>query len=126
MELDASATDLSVAIVGTPPSWVIAWADATLARITAHRGAVSAADDPDRSAPARALAARAVRLASAAAAVVRAIGGGSHRRLTCFVARDGAYERRPFAALPVTLGPAGVASVHVPQLSARERVALGE
>lgn len=126
MELDASAADVSMAVVGVPPAWVIAWADATLAgspltplltppqtlRIEAR---VRARWPPGVNA-----------LAASATAVVRAIDSGSHRRLTCFVARDGAYERRPFAALPVTLGPGGVVEVHVPPLSARERVALGE
>jgi malate dehydrogenase len=126
MELDASGADLSIAVVGVPPGWVIAWADATLAgspltplltppqtlRIEARVRARWPAGP--------------YALASAAAAVVRAIDAGSHRRLSCFVARDSAFERRPFAALPVTLGPVGVVEVHVPPLSARERVALGE
>jgi malate dehydrogenase len=126
MELDASAADLSIAIVGVPPAWVIAWADATLAgspltpllappqtlRIEAR---LRARWPPGPNA-----------LASAATAVIRAIDSASHRRFTCFVAREGAYEQRPFAALPVTLGPAGVLTVHVPQLGARERVALGD
>ena len=126
MELDASASDLSIAIVGTPPGWVLAWTDATLAGMPLTR----------LLAPPQTLRVEArlrarwppgpYALASAATAVIRAIDSGSHRRLTCFVARDGAYERRPFAALPVTLGASGVVSVHVPQLGARERVALGE
>jgi malate dehydrogenase len=125
MELDASAADLSMAIVGTPPGWVIAWADATLAGLP-----LTPLLAPPQTLRVEArLRARwppgPQTLASAATAVVRAIDSGSHRRLTCFVARDGAYERRPFAALPVTLGASGVVSVHVPQLSARERVALG-
>ena len=126
MELDASAADLSIAIVGVPPAWVIAWADATLAglpltpRLTPPEtlrieARLRARWPPGPNA-----------LASAATAAIRAIDSASHRRLTCFVARDGAYERRPFAALPVTLGPSGVVAVHIPQLSARERVALGE
>jgi malate dehydrogenase len=125
MELDASATDLSMAIVGTPSNWVIAWADATL------RGSpLTALLSPPQTLRIEArLRARwppgPYALASAAAAVVRAIDGGWHRRLTCFVARDGNYERRPFTALPVTLGPSGVLSVHVPPLGARERIALG-
>ncbi len=126
MELDASAADLSLAVVGTPSSWVIAWADATLA----------GAPVTPLLAPPQTLRIEArlrarwppgpYALASAATAVIRAISSGSHRRLPCFVARDTAYERRPFAALPATLGPAGVVDVHVPQLSARERVAIGD
>jgi malate dehydrogenase len=126
MELDASAADLSITVVGTPPGWVIAWADATLA----GSPLTSLLTPPQTQRIEARLRARwppgPYALASAASAVIRAIATGSHRRLTCFVARDGAYERRPFAALPVTLGPGGVISVHVPQLSARERVALGD
>jgi malate dehydrogenase len=126
MEIDASAADVSLAIVGTPPSWVIAWADATL-----DGAPVTPLLTPPQTLRIEArLRARwppgPYALASAATSVIRAIASGSHRRLTCFVARDRAYERRPFAALPATLGPGGVVDVHVPQLSARQRVALGE
>jgi len=125
MELDASAIDVSLAIVGTPSDWVIAWADATLSG-----SPLTPLLSPPQTLRIEArLRARwppgPYTLASAATAVINAIARASHRRVTCFVARDTPYERRPFAALPVTLGPAGVVAVHVPRLSARERVALG-
>ena len=126
MELDASVDDVSLSVVGTPPSFVIAWTDATLA----GSPLTPLLTPPQTQRIESRLRARwppgPYALASAATAVVRAIASASHRRLTCFVARDGAYERRPFAALPATLGPGGVVDVYVPRLSARERVALGD
>ena len=109
------------------PAWVIAWADATLAGSPLTPLLTPPADAAHRGAPAGPLAARSVRArvcggrGRSARSTARRTGG-SHASSR----RDGAYERRPFAALPVTLGPAGVVAVHVPQLSARERVALGD
>ena len=125
LELDASAGDVSLTVVGMPPGWVIAWADATIAG-----SPLTALLSPPQILRIEArLRARwppgPYTLASAATVVVRALATGSHRRLTCFVARDRERLRQPFVALPVTLGPAGVVSIHVPQLGARERVALG-
>ena len=111
MELDASVDDVSLAIVGTPPSLVIAWTDATLA----GSPLTPLLSPPKRSGSSRGCghAGRpAVRAGVRRRGGGPAIGSASHRRLTCFVARDGAYERRPFAALPVTLGPGGVVDVH--------------
>ena len=126
MELDASVDDVSLAVVGTPPSFVIAWTDATLAGSPLTPLLTPPQTQRIESRLRARWPAGPYALASAAAAVVRAIASASHRRWTCFVARDGAYERRPFAALPATLGPGGVVDVYVPRLSARERVALGE
>ena len=63
-------------------------------------------------------------LASAAAAVVRAILTGSRRRYCCFQATPfGSIQPVVFAA-PVTLGPSGIATVVVPELTPRQRVGL--
>lgn len=122
LELDASAADVALSLVGAPPSWAIAWSQATLA---------GAPLDPRLTAPAvmrieRRLAASwphgPYALASAAAAVVVAIGARSRRQLPCFTVRRSA-GRHVVVALPVTLGAQGVTGVHEPQLSPRERVA---
>jgi malate dehydrogenase len=123
LELDASVTDLSLTLVGVPPGWVLAWADATLdgaslvtlltpPQISRIEARLRASWPPGP-----------YTLGSAAAAVVAAIVTGSHRRMTCFTAAD-PRSRGSFVALPVTLGSGGVRAVHVPNLGGRERVAM--
>ena len=72
----------------------------------------------------RQLATGRVCLASAASAVIRAILTGSRRRFCCFQATPfGSIHPVVFAA-PVTLGPSGIATVVVPELTPRQRVGL--
>ena len=64
-------------------------------------------------------------LASAASKVIEAMAGRSRQRAVCFVAPDDAAGRRTrAAALPVRLGPGGIASVVLPSLNVHDRVAL--
>lgn len=122
LELDASAADVALMLVGAPPSWAIAWSQATLA---------GAPLEPRLTPPALARIERRLAaswphgpfaLASAAAATVVAAGARSRRQLPCFTVRRAA-GRDVVVALPVTLGPRGVTGVHEPRLSPRERVA---
>ena len=104
---------------------MIPWSDATIGGVPLER----VLDEPAR----RRLDAR-VRslwplgpfaLAAAAVQVIAAIDGRSRQRACCFVGPDqGAGHRTRTAALPVRLGPSGIAQVAVPVLSAVERVAL--
>jgi malate dehydrogenase len=120
--LDASPVDVAIPVLGLPPIWVLAWDRA---------GSAGAPVDMPPHAAARveqALAASwppgAYSLASAAAAVVRAILTGSRRRYCCFQATPfGSIQPVVFAA-PVTLGPCGIATVAVPELTPRQRVGL--
>lgn len=120
--LDASPVDISIPILGLPPNWVLAWDRAcsagTPVDMPAHAAArveqVLAASWPPGP----------YSLASAAAAVVRALLTSSRRRFCCFQATPfGSIHPVVFAA-PVTLGPAGITSVAVPELTPRQRVAL--
>jgi hypothetical protein len=64
-------------------------------------------------------------LATAAAEAVATIVSESRRTLSCFVAPTDLVERRyRAAALPVRLGPDGVARMELPELDPRARVAL--
>ena len=120
--LDASPVDVAIPILGLPPTWVLAWDRACSAGapvdMPPHAAArveqVLAASWPPG----------AYSLASAAAAVVRAILTSSRRRFCCFQATPfGSIHPVVFAA-PVTLGPSGIASVAVPELTPRQRVGL--
>lgn len=120
--LDASPVDVTIPILGLPPSWVLAWDRAcsagTPVEMPAHAAArveqMLAAGWPPG----------AYSLASAASAVIRAMLSRSRRRFCCFQATPfGSIHPVVFAA-PVTLGPSGILSVVVPELTPRQRVAL--
>jgi len=120
--LDASPVDVTIPILGLPPSWVLAWDRACSAGapidMPPHAAArveqVLAASWPPG----------AYALASAASAVIRAILTGSRRRFCCFQATPfGSIHPVVFAA-PVTLGLSGIATVVVPELTPRQRVGL--
>ncbi|HEY7291338.1 MAG TPA: hypothetical protein VH583_15990 [Vicinamibacterales bacterium] len=123
---DSAARDVALTIVGLPPaSGIVAWEDATLGGFRLTR----VIDEPSRRRIDRAVPALwppgPLALAAAAVKVVAAIGGRSRQLASCFVAPEpGARAQRRTVALPVRLGPAGIAEVVVPELSAGERVAL--
>ena len=120
--LDASPVDVTIPILGLPPSWVLAWDRACSGGapidMPPHAAArveqVLAASWPPG----------AYALSSAASAVIRAILTGSRRRFCCFQATPfGSIHPVVFAA-PVTLGPSGITTVVVPELTPRQRVGL--
>jgi malate dehydrogenase len=122
---DCSALDVALAVVGVPGAWIPAWAECTLAATP-----ISAALPPHvllrlEQQIAASWPPGAYSLASAAAHGVRAVLSASRRRVTCFAALDGELYGRPVvAAVPVTVWPAGVRQVHIPALSARERLSF--
>jgi hypothetical protein len=121
-----SPRDISLSVLGVPPAHtVIPWADATVAGLALTR----LVDEPSR----RRLAGRVnalwptapFALAAAVTVVVEAMAGRSRRLASCFVAPDssaGTHART--GAMPVRLGPAGIAEIVLPSLSAVEQVAL--
>lgn len=121
--LDASPADVAVPVLGVPPAWVIAWSQATVG------GGPADGVSPAAMARAERLVAAswppgAYGLASAATAVIRAALTSSRRRFCCFTATPLVGSRPVVTAAPVTLGPTGIASVRMPALTPRERVAL--
>jgi len=123
---NASPRDVALTVLGVPPAGtVIPWEDATLAGLALTR----VLDEPAR----RRVAARIsvlwppgpYALATAAVMVIEAMAGSSRRIASCFVAPDLAAGRKArTGALPIRLGPAGIAEVITPSLSVAERVAL--
>lgn len=126
LESNASPADVALTVLGVPPSQVVVpWEDVTIGGFAATRVLDASAR--------RRVAARVdhlwppgpYALAAAAALAIEGIVGRSRRRIAAFVAPDDTNGRRHrTAALPVRLGPNGIAEVESPALSTRDRVAL--
>jgi len=120
--LEASPADLAMTVLGLPPAWVVAWDRLTSAggpvEIAPH-GAARVEHTLSSSWPPGPYS-----LASAGAAVVRAMLTASRRRYCCYAATPFGSIRPVAFAAPVLLSPSGIASVQVPELSPRQRVAL--
>ena len=126
LALNGSARDVALTVLGIPPSrMVIPWEDATGGGLALTRQL----DEPTR----RRLDARIAALwppgpyalAAATTKVITAIDGRSRQLSSCFVGpgADQAATTRT-AAMPVRLGPGGIAEVVIPSLSVVEQVAL--
>jgi malate/lactate dehydrogenase len=126
VEISGAAQDVALAVMGVPPAQVVVpWEESSIAGFAATR----VLDEPTR----RRVIARIAplwppgphALASAAAAAVEAALGRARRTMSLFVAPDDTNGRRArAAALPVRLSARGIDRIVLPQLSARERVAL--
>lgn len=126
LQTNGSVKDVSLAVLGVPPAQaVVAWEEATIGGFAATR----VLDEPAR----RKLSAQVAplwppgphALAHAAGEAIAAMVGASRRTVSCFVAPDdGTGQRARTVALPVRLGPLGIASVNHPTLSVATQVAL--
>ena len=125
LALDGSAVEVSLRVVGSPPrNAVVAWEEATAGgqplatQLPAHVIAGLSARIPGLWPPGP------YALASAAARVIEGILHGSRKRFSCFVALDGGPVRTAAVAMPVELGPHGIARVLEPALTRQERTLL--
>jgi malate dehydrogenase len=123
LELDSTGVEVQLRVVGVPPrAALVAWEEATAfglpiaSQIAPHRLAAISARLPGLWPPGP------IGLAAAAARAAEAIANGSRRRFTGFVWLDA--PRGAVAAMPIELGPQGVAGVHQPALSRQERTLL--
>ena len=117
-----SPSDVAISVVGVPGRFVIAWNESSVGgspaedRLAAHVLARLDAQVLTSWPPGP------YALGSAAAAVIGGVLKGSPRRRTVFAVLGGFGEHRAaVAALPATLGPAGIAALHAPSLSPREQ-----
>jgi hypothetical protein len=125
LQARTSPADVSVSVVGVPGRFVCAWNESRVG----GAAATAVLSPPELSKlDARVKASwppGPYALGSAAAAVACGVLGGSPRRFTVFALIAGAADRRPTAvAVAATLGHGGLASLHVPDLSPRERLAF--
>jgi malate/lactate dehydrogenase len=118
-----SPADVRVPVLGLPPAWVLAWGQATSSGAPLDGMAPHEAARIERTLASR-WPAGPYGLASAAAAVGQAALAGSRRRFSCFVAAPFGGVRPVVFAQQVTLGPCGITSVMLPDLTPRQRVAL--
>ena len=126
IEANGSPRDVALNVLGVPPAQiVIPWDEATIG----GSQATFVLDQATR----RRIAARVVplwppgpiALAAAAAKAIQSVFGGSRQSVCAFIAPDHSAGRRfKTAALPVRLGPHGVARVEDLGLSAHDRIAL--
>jgi malate dehydrogenase len=120
-----SPADVLVSVVGVPGAFVCAWNESRVGGTGASAALspqeLARLDDRIR----RSWPPGPYALGSAASAVARAILSGSPRRRTVFAVMDGSTASRgAVAAVPATLSSIGVAALHVPELSPRERLAF--
>jgi len=126
LALDGSPNDLSLTILGRPPTHtVVAWSEATFGGFPM----TTLLDEPVRIHLNRQIAALwppgPLSLAAAAAKAVACMDGRLRSIVSVFVAPDiSAGVRARAAALPVRLGTQGVAGIMTPRLSAAEQVAF--
>lgn len=126
LERNTSPQDIALSVLGVPPDQiVVAWESGAIAGLPVTQ----LIDNVSR----RRLGQRIARLwppgsytlATAAVKITEGIVGRSRRLACCFVAPDDAAgSRTRTAALPVRLGPDGLAQVVMPPLNIAERVAL--
>ena len=125
LELDGSPQDITLAVLGNPPSHtIILWDDAAIGGYPLTRFV----DGPTRKRLVSRIAAIGPpgphALAAAVGKVVDAIEGRSKPILSCFVATEETGRRTRTIALPVRLGAAGVEAVVLPKLNVADQVAL--
>jgi len=126
LAINASPQNVSLSVLGVPPArLVIPWNDATVGGFAVTRivneptlhqlqGRIAASWPPGPHA-----------LAAAAAKAIEAMFRHTDAIVSCYVGPDDSLGiRTRSAALPVQLGPGGIASVMVPSLSVTDRVAL--
>jgi malate/lactate dehydrogenase len=125
MEARCSPREVFVAVLGTPPAFVIPWSDASIGGYALER-VVSTVQ-------LRRIEARAARLwppgpyalGAAAARAVEAALDASRRSYSVLTVLDGEFGvRNRVAAVPALLGSYGVVRIRTPLLSTRERVQL--
>ncbi len=125
LEAECSPTDISLIVVGRPPSQIIVpWEDASIA----GRRATDVLSPPAITR----LDARLARfwppapftLAAAVTRVLIAAATRANHTVSAFVADTRGDGERRTGMLPVSVGPRGIVAVHAPQLSARDRVRL--
>lgn len=127
LELRWSPADVQLTVSGIPPAQiVVGWSEATAGGRTLVRNAAPSALARLRQRIPQLWPPGPYTLAAAAARIAEAVvAGGSARTFSCFVPLDGEWGiRRRTAAVPVTIGPFGIAQILEPSLSVHERVRL--
>jgi hypothetical protein len=125
LAIDGSGVEVCLRVVGVPPRGaVVAWEEASAygqplsSELPAHAIAGLASRIPSLWPPGSYV------LAAAATRVAEAIIHRSRRRFSCFVALDAGPVRAAVCAMPVQLGPQGVAEILEPSLTRQEKTLM--
>ena len=125
LALDRSGVEVQLRLVGTPPGGVsVGWEEATAsgmplrAQLAPHLISALSSRIPKLWPPGP------FALASAATDIAEAILNGSRRPFSCFVALDAGPSRQSVVAMPMAIGPGGIAQILEPALTPQERTQM--
>ena len=126
MEARCSSTEVSVAVLGSPPdSFVIPWSDASVGGYALERVVSQVQLRRIEARVARLWPPGPYALGAAAARVVEALLDAARSSYSVLAILDGEFRvRNRVGAIPALLAPHGVARIRVPLLNAREQVQL--
>jgi malate/lactate dehydrogenase len=123
LEARCSPNDVMVAVLGAPGDFVVAWSEASIGGYALERMLSQAQIARVERRAGRLWPPGPYTLAAAAARAAEAILTSGRQRLSMLTLLGGEFGmRNRIGALPVLLNKHGVADVHVPVLSTRERV----
>jgi malate dehydrogenase len=125
VEADCSPGDVSLAVLGVPPSIVVPWDDATIGGFGLSRMLSAAQLARVEARAAKLWPPGPYALGAVAAEAVKAIVQGSRGPLNVLTVLTGEFGvRGRVGVVPSFLGPAGITRTRVPPLDAKERVSL--
>jgi malate/lactate dehydrogenase len=125
MEARSSPNEVSVAVLGTPPAFVVPWSDASIGGYALERVVSQVQLRRIEACVARLWPPGPYVLGAAAARVVEALLQASRRSYNVLTVLGGEFGvRNRLGAVPALLAPQGVVHTRVPELNTRERVQL--
>ena len=124
-EADCSPSEVSLAILGVPPSIVVPWGDATIGGFGLSRILSAAQLVRVEARAAKLWPPGPYALGAVAAEAVKAIVQGSRGPLNVLTVLTGEFGvRGGVGVVPSFLGPGGISRTRVPPLDAKERTSL--
>jgi len=125
LEAGCSPTEVTLAVLGVPPDFVVPWSEASIGGYALERVLSPVQVTRIQARAARLWPPGPWTLGLAAARVAEAIATTSRRTFSVLTLLGGEFGvRNRIGALPVLLSTQGIASVRVPLLNTRERVQL--
>lgn len=125
VEARCSPNEVSLAVLGVPPAFVVPWSDASIGGYALDRAISQAQLARIEARVTKLWPPGPYALGAAAARVTGAILGSSRRSSSVLTVLDGEFGvRHRVGTVPVLLAPRGVVHVRIPTLNTRERVQL--
>ena len=123
MEAECSPMDVMLTVLGSPPTFVVPWSEASIGGYALERVLTPPQVTRVEARAARLWPPGAYALGAAAVRITEAIVSSSRQTMTVLTVLAGEFGiRNRVGALPVLLGPNGVVQARVPTLNTRERV----